>query len=582
MSRTAAPRTSSSRTSSSRTSSSRTSSSRTWTRRSFMQAAAAAGAGGLLLPYGVGLTRDQALAQTLPLGVTFDPDPFPLGVASGDPTADSVILQTRLSDSPFDLDRPWGSIPDDVEVGWVVATDPQLRRVVASGTVGSSAATGHSVHVDVTGLDPGATYFYAFSALGRRSRTGRTRTAGIAPLQRLRVAYVSCQSFPHGYFTAYQNLCREDVDVVLHLGDYMYEYGTGGYGDLRQSPPDAEVFSINSYRVRYAAYRGDVWLRQAHAMFPFVTVWDDHEVDNNWAGDAPENTTDEGNQTPEAFAQRRFNAYQAYYENMPIRPAPEDNDPADPTYRIHRQLIFGDLLDISMLDTRQYRTDQPCDDGFIAVNCAEQQDPDATIMGAEQRDWLFTNLSTSTTAWRMIAQQLIVSQVRTTGPPLMGSPELNVYLSADQWDGYLVERQALMSHLAEEQIPDTFIITGDIHSHWVLDLKEDFDDATSAVLGAEFVGTSVTSPGFEQLGGNEPFRQGLYSQNPHLRWFEGTQKGYAILDITPDAVTTNHRVVASTETPRSTASTLAEFRLGRGNVPVEQTAGGDASPVPRA
>ncbi len=561
-----------------------------WTRRSFMQAATAAGAGGLLLPYGVGLTRDQAHAQMMPLGVAFDPAPFPLGVASGDPTADSVILQTRLSDDPFNLDAPWGSIPEDVEVRWAVAADPRMRRVVASGVVGSSSAMGHAVHVDVTGLEPGRHHWYQFSALGASSRIGRTKTAGIAPLQRLRVAYVSCQSFPHGYFTAYQNLCREDVDVVMHLGDYMYEYAEGSYGDFRNSPRATEVNSLNSYRVRYAAYRGDPWLRQAHALFPFITTWDDHEIDNNWAGETPENTSDEGNATPEAYALRRFNAFQAYRENMPIRPEPEDNDPAAPAYQIYRQFIFGDLLDVSVLDTRQYRTDQPCDDGFALVNCAEQADPDATIMGHTQRDWLFGNLSTSTTAWRMIAQQLIVSQVSSLGiqtispidaPDGTGSFDqgANVYFSADQWDGYLVERQALMSHLADNAIPDTFIITGDIHSSWVFDLKEDFDDTTSAVVGTEFVGTSITSPGFEQVGGNEPIRSGLYATNPHMKYLEGTLKGYTIADITHDGVTMTYRVVDTIEENRSGVATQSEWLLPRGGV-VEQVSGGDANPNP--
>ncbi|AXV05612.1 secreted alkaline phosphatase [Euzebya pacifica] len=557
----------------------------TWTRRSFMSAAAAAGVGGLMLPYGVGMLRDEAEAQMQPLGVRFDAFPFPLGVASGDPTADSVILQTRLSDAPFDLDAPWGNIPEDVDVHWVVAEDARLRRIVAQGTVGSSSTRGHAVHVDVTGLEPGKVYWYQFAALGARSRIGRTKTAGIAPLQRLRIAYLSCQSFPHGYFTAYQNLLDEDVDVVFHLGDYMYEYADGGYGDLRSSPPVDQVFSLNSYRVRYAAYRGDPWLRACHARFPFITTWDDHEIDNNWAGETPENTSDEGNATPAAYAERRFNAFQAYHENLPIRPAPEDNAIDAPAYQIYRQFVFGDLLDVSVLDTRQYRTDQPCDDGFVTVNCADQADPDATIMGPTQRDWLFGNLSTSTAAWRVIAQQLIVSQVSSLGlstllPDTGAGPAQggNLYFSADQWDGYLVERQALMSHLADNAIPDTFVITGDIHSSWVLDMKEDFDDPSSATVGTEFVGTSVTSPGFEQLGGNEPFRTGLYASNPHMKYLEGTRKGYTIADITHDGVTVTYRVVDTIEENRSGVSTQSEWLLPRGGA-VEQVAGDSVNPL---
>ena len=558
----------------------------TWTRRSFMSAAAAAGVGGLMLPYGVGMLRDDAEAQMQPLGVRFDAAPFPLGVASGDPTADSVILQTRLSDAPFDLDAPWGTVPEDVEVEWVVAEDARLRRVVARGTVGSSSATGHAVHVDVTGLEPGRVYWYRFAALGATSRIGRTRTAGIAPLQQLRIAYLSCQSFPHGYFTAYQNLLQEDVDVVFHLGDYMYEYGEGGYGDLRSSPPVDQVFSLNSYRVRYAAYRGDPWLRACHARFPFITTWDDHEIDNNWAGETPENTTDVGNATPAAYAERRFNAFQAYHENLPIRPAPDRNAVDAPDYQIYRQFVFGDLLDLSVLDTRQYRTDQPCEnpltggEQFVVARCAEQDDPDASMLGATQKDWLFGNLSTSTTAWRCIAQQVMVSQLRTLGLPaeVPDGGAGNLYFNIDQWDGYRVERQALLDHLADNAIPDTVVLTGDIHSHWVFDLTRDFDDAGAPSVGTEFVGTSVTSPGFEQVGGNEPVRSDAYLHNRHLKWFEGTRKGYAIIEFTPDGVTNTYRVVDTVEADRSGVSTLAAFHVPRGGT-VEQVAGDSANPL---
>jgi len=550
-------------------------------RRQFLSGALAAGAGAAVWPLGVRLGHDRAMAQALPLGVAFDAAPFTLGVASGDPTPESVILWTRLAPEPL---TGGGPLPEQVEVDYVVAEDPRLRRVVKRGTAAATAPMGHSLHVDATGLEPGRTYWYRFAALGAVSRIGRTRTAPVVGVDRLRFAYVSCQDFQNGSYAAYRNLVQEDIDFVVHLGDYIYEYA-GDEDAYRQHTGD-EVSSLQSYRDRYALYRGDTALRACHAAFPFIVTWDDHEFDNNYANLIPEDDSGPGQDSPEAFAQRRANAYQGYYEHMPIR-LTETGPPNGPDFRIYRRLQFGDLLDMSVLDTRQYRTDQPCttpgtdQEMFIIARCQGQDDPAQTIMGPEQEQWLKDSLADSTAAWRVVAQQLMVGQLNSLSTSAVpGAPGEQLYFNSDQWDGYIAERNELLSHIAEREIPDVFVITGDIHSHWVHDLKTDFDDPDAPVVGTEFVGTSITSGGFEVLPdpGPEFSRRNFYVNNPHLRYFEGTQKGYAIVEVTRDAVTNTFRTVADHEDPFSPISTLAVFRQQRGNPLSEQLEGGDGNP----
>jgi len=558
-------------------------------RRRFLSGALAAG--GL-----VAVTRlhgeswhDVAMAQTAPAGVSFDPAPFTLGVASGDPLADSVILWTRLAPEPL---TGGGPLPDEVEVDWVIAADPRLRRVVAQGTAPAIAAMGHSVHVDVSGLEPGTTYWYRFAALGRTSRIGRTRTAPAPGAASFRFAYVSCQNFEQGFFAPFAALVAEDIDLVVHLGDYIYEGGGDGEG---RSHTGDETNELPEYRNRYALYRGDSALRAVHAAFPFIVTWDDHEVDNNYAGLIPEDDDEaEGNDTPERFAQRRANAYAAYYEHMPIR-LTEAGPPSGPDFRIYRRYTFGDLLEMSVLDTRQYRDDQPCDDAFFVASCDEQTEEGRTILGAEQREWLKSGLSASTTAWRCLAQQLMIGQLKTANIPVdelepfiegLTPASDGVYFNADQWDGYQAERADLFAHLANEGIPDTFVITGDIHSHWVHDCKPDFDDPESPVVATEYVGTSISTSGFN--GTSAAFRQDFFPNNPTLRFFEGDAHGYGILEVTQEAVTNTFRVVGTSDTlgrpgtgrtaEQAPRSTLAVFRQMRGNPLVEQVEGGFRNP----
>ncbi len=549
-------------------------------RRQLIAAAAAAGAGAAVAPFGLRLGGAVATAQTALVGVTFDAAPFTLGVASGDPTADGVVLWTRLAPEP--LTDGDGGLAESVDVQWVVAEDPRLRRVVRQGTASAVAGMAHSIHVPVDGLEAGTTYFYRFSALGRVSRIGRTRTTPAPGAAALRLAYVSCANFQHGFFGAYRNLAREDVDAVICLGDYLYEYRTGEFGGFRRHQ-DFETIDVPTYRQRHALYKGDPDLRAAHAAFPWIVTWDDHEVDNDYADLIPENDlAAENNASTEAFAERRAAAYQAYYEHLPIR-LTETGPPDGPDFRIYRQIRFGDLLDVSVLDTRQYRSDQPCaDQNFLAFRCAEQDAPERTMLGEEQKGWLKSNLESSTTAWRLLANQLIFAPLFSTSatgnvpgmtPSGPAPADGNLYFNPDQWNGYLAERQELSRFLAESEIPETLVITGDIHSHWVFDVPADPDaDPSGPIVATEFVGTSITSDGFDEAVGEagEQFaRADFYANNPQLRLFEGNQHGYAILEVTPDAVTNTFRVINDREDPRATVSTLAVARRERGSTEVQ-------------
>jgi alkaline phosphatase D len=538
-------------------------------RRDLLRAAVAAGGLGAVWPLIGGLAPREALAQAELIGIRFDPAPFTLGVASGDPRADGVTLWTRLAPEPL----TGGGLDDvgPVEVGWVVAEDPQLRRVVRSGTAAARPEDGHAVHLEVAGLDPGTTYFYAFAASGRRSRTGRTRTAPAGPVDRLRFAWVSCANLPAGSFASYANLAREDLDLVVCLGDYIYEGGGSGSG---RDHTGGETVTLADYRNRHALYKGDPALRAAHAAHPWVVTWDDHEVDNNYANLIPENdAAAEGNDSPERFADRRAAAYRAYYEHLPISLAVGGaTAPDGPDFRIHRELAFGDLLDLTVLDTRQYRDDQACDDTPFGGVCGAVDDPARTMLGAPQRGWLLDRLATGSAAWHCIANGVMWApwQVRPGLPEdLPGLDLLPVddghAVNPDQWDGYQAERTALLQAIADDPRQDVVVITGDLHSSWVADLTPDFDDPTAPAVATEFVGTSVTSgfpvPDTEGSG----FRAATLATNPHLRDFDGDLRGYVVAEITGDAWRSRFMHVGDAQDPTRRAAVRKVWRVDRGS-----------------
>src|SRR5262245_6181901 len=358
----------------------------------------------------------RTLAQPI-----FDAYPFTLGVASGDRLPDGVVLWTRLAPKPLD----GGGMPmSNVGVDWEIARDPRFQSIAQKGTAIARPELGHSVHVEVSGLEPGREYWYRFHAGDEVSRTGRTKTAPAAgaAVDRLRFGVCGCNHYEMGYFTAFRRIAEEPFDFVFHTGDYIYEgRADGGRGDRVRQHNGHEPYTLVDYRNRYGLYKSDRDLMAAHASAPFLMTWDDHEVDNNYAGDFDERDT-----PPEIFVLRRAAAYQAYYETMPLRASAL---PSGRHMRIYRRLQFGDLIDFTVLDTRQWRSRQGCGDGSHS-DCAEALDPARTMMGAEQEQWLFDHLANAKSKWTVIGQQVYSFAFDRAKADPHGR------FSMDKWDGY--------------------------------------------------------------------------------------------------------------------------------------------------
>jgi alkaline phosphatase D len=515
------------------------------TRKRFVVAA-----GALLAAGTVPRVLNPAIAKAAP---PWSEQLFTLGVASGDPTPDSVLLWTRLAPEPL----AGGGMPSrSVAVRWEVARDEAMRHVVRHGVAHARPELAHSVHVDVEGLEPGRDYFYRFMAGPQDSPVGRTRTA---PRDRadgeLRFAFVSCQDWQNGYYNAFRRLSEEDVDLVVHLGDYIYEYGPEGK-TRPESPParvheGPEVFSLESYRNRHALYKTDEALQAAHAAAPWILTWDDHEIENNYAGRIPE----EGSSPPGDFAVRSANAIRAYYEHQPLRRSSLLGRQGP---RLYRTIDWGDLAQFHVLDTRQYRTDQPCGDGL--KNCDGRFDPAATMTGAEQERWLFRSLSSSRARWNVLAQQTIFAEVDFN--PVPGSIGPAGLFNVDQWDGYVAQRKRVSQFLADRKPSNPIVITGDIHSNWANDVKLDYDNPASATVASEFVGTSITSDFPAAFIG--PVNAAL-ADNPHIRFFDGAYRGYVRCAVTSEEWRTDFRAVASVDVPDAAAFTLRSFVVENGS-----------------
>ena len=466
----------------------------------------------------------------------FQESPFSLGVASGDPSPSGAVLWTRLDASAV---AAADATDRELAVRWEVAADEGFQRVVRSGQARALPGLGHSVHVEVEGLDPDAWYWYRFDSGGAGSPVGRVRTApeqGRAP-ERLRFAFASCQHYEQGYFTAFEHMVREEPDLIVHLGDYIYEtrWGTTVQERLRS---DEEPHTLQEYRDRYAMYRSDPNLQRAHAACPWIVTWDDHEVDNNYADAVPED-----DQSLEAFLVRRAAAYQAYYEFMPLR---RSALPTGPNMQLFRRIDFGDLASFHVLDTRQYRSDQSCGDGRKPM-CAETLDPDRTLLGVEQESWLSGELRASRARWNVLAQQIRVAQAALPGPS--GEDEF----SMDMWDGYPAARARLLDALGECANP--VVITGDIHTHWAADLKQDFSNPRSASVGVELVGTSITSGGDGEHVTTPP---AAIQANPHVHFFDN-ERGYVSVTLDRDLCRAEFRTVPFVTRPGAPLVTRATF-----------------------
>ncbi|MDP3857215.1 MAG: alkaline phosphatase D family protein [Stagnimonas sp.] len=454
--------------------------------------------------------------------------PFQHGVASGDPVANAVILWTRAT--------PVAS--EDIAVTVKVYHDPALSQLVGSASQVASSARDWTIKIDFTELAPASTYYYQFEALGHKSVIGRTKTAPAAgaATARLRVGVVSCSSYAHGYFNAYRMLAkRSDLDVILHLGDYIYEYANGEYGSVRTYEPATEMITLADYRARHNYYkRTDADLRELHRHTAFITVWDDHETcDNSYTSGAVNHTEGaEGSwQERKGFGQR------VYDEWMPIR-LPTAGD----TNKIWRRLGYGDLAEFVMLDTRLYDRDEPTAVTDPTANTVAA-DPTRTLLGDEQRAFLEDRLLNAPVKWKIVGQQVMVSQFKVVpGPDASGT---SVYFNYDQWDGYQADRTRLFDFMAGNDIANVVVLTGDIHSSWAHELTPDPNNplvytpgipgATESTgsLGVEYVVPSITSPGFEQIPSFPTSDDAVLVPNPQLKYFDGTQRGYCLLDITP-------------------------------------------------
>jgi alkaline phosphatase D len=467
----------------------------------------------------------------------FPTSPFTLGVCSGDPAHDSVVLWTRLAIDPLN----GGGMPAaPIEVRWQIATDDKVSRVVKSGRAIASPEWGHTVHVEVSGLQPHRWYWYQFSAGSELSPIGRTRTfpSATSDVDRLRFAIASCQHFEAGLYTAYQHMAEEDLDLVMHLGDYIYE--NPGRDNFVRRHVGGELMTVDDYRNRYAQYRSDPALRKAHESFPFLVVWDDHEVDNNYAG-----LHQEAGAPVEQFALRRAAAYKAYYEHMPLR---RSSLPKGALLQLYRPFTYGTLASISMLDTRQYRTDQPCGDN-VQLPCAETLDPRATMLGAPQEKWLMDRLNRSRTGWNFLAQQVPMAKLdRFPGPERR--------FSMDKWDGYEVSRSRLLQFLADKKPSNPVTLAGDVHNNWVNDIRLNVDDPKTPIVATEFVGTSISSTG--DGADKSPLMEAMISENACVR-FANNQRGYVRFDLTPKALRADFRVVEYVTRPGSPIGTRASF-----------------------
>jgi alkaline phosphatase D len=475
----------------------------------------------------------------------FSDHPFKLGIASGDPQPDGFVLWTRLAPDPID---GGGMTGDPVTVEWQVAVDDRMSRVVQQGAATASATLAHSVHVEVSGLEAGRPYWYRFRAGSELSPIGRTRTApdpATVPA-RLRFAFASCQHYEFGYYAAYHHMQSDDLDFVVHVGDYIYETSARTPPVRQHGLPEAT--DLDGYRRRYALYKSDGDLQAAHAMHPWILTWDDHEVSNDYAGDHSQYRDD-----PAVFRRRRLAAYQAYYEHMPLRRSAQPGA----EMRIYRRLGWGGLADVFVLDGRQYRAVQACGEGLkgggqVVEGCAARLDPAQVRLGPAQERWLLEGLSRSAARWNILAQQQLMAEVRRRTP--IGTEAH----WTDSWDGYAAERQRILAHVRDRRVANPVVISGDVHSYWVTDLKVDFTE-TAPVVATEFVGTSISSSG-------PPYERFLraVAENPHVKFFESRRRGYTRCTVTPERWLTECQALESVADRRSRIGTLAAFVVESG------------------
>lgn len=479
-------------------------------------------------------------------GLRFDRDPFALGVASGFPTAGSAVLWTRLAPEPLAVDG--GMPPAAVPVQWQVAEDSRMRRIVSEGMELAVPEGAHAVHAEPANLRPGRDYWYRFIAGGAASPIGRTRTAPAAGDARsLRLAVCSCQMYEHGYYNAYRALLEDDLDLIVHVGDYIYEGSWGDNPVRSHGAPEAQTLA--DYRLRYALYKTDPDLRAAHEACAWIATWDDHEVSNDYASDVSQR-----DDPPEQFLLRRAAAYRAYYEHLPL---PRAAKPRGPDASIYTERAYGDLARFYVLDGRQYRTPHACPPpgrrgGGRVSECAELADPQRTMLGAVQRDWLFERLSASGARWNVLAQQTVMAYMDEDPGP-------GERFATDSWSGYPAARARLTGFLAEARVPNPVVLSGDIHAFVVADINARPDDLDTPVVATELTTTSITSQALPQ-----PTLEEMIRGNPNIKLGNAEHRGYTRLMLDSKHL---HADLVAMQTVRSRdarSRVLASFDLEAG------------------
>jgi len=494
-------------------------------RRRFLQALAA-----------LGVSQSRALRAQQ--GPRFTGYPFGLGVASGYPRPDGMVLWTRLTGTDG---------PAPIPVRWELAADDAMRGIVASGSAEAHPHWAHSVHVEPQGLQPDRWYWYRFTAGDAVSPIGRTRTApeANAAVSRLRFAIASCQHYERGHFSAYRHMAADDLDLVVFLGDYIYESSLRR-DQVRMHERSEEPVTLDEYRARHALYKSDRNLSWAHGAYPWIATWDDHEVDNDYANDRPEDGAPAGE-----FLLRRAAAYRAYYEHMPL---PASMRPRGAAMTIHSEFAWGSLANFYLLDGRQYRTAHACPAVAERANvidpnlCADLRDPARSMLGAAQEAWLDRRFAASRAPWNVIAQQTIMAQL-----DVHPGDERRIW--TDSWDGYPGARRRLLESLTARRLANPVVIGGDVHMNFVADLKLDFDDPESPVVASEFVGTSITSP----PGSWQKALPTILAHNPHIKYARGDRRGYIRASIAGGRFSADMIGVETVKKPAARAETLASF-----------------------
>ena len=513
-------------------------------RRQFLQSAA---------QWGGAAMAALAAPRRVMAAPVFINDPFQLGVACGDPVSDGFVLWTRLAPDPLD---PAALPSEAIPVAWEIATDNAMKKIVAHGQVLAHPELAHSVHVDVNGLMPGREYFYRFHAGAAVSRTGRALTwpTPRAPVDHLRFTVASCQAYDEGFFSAYRDMVAQDPAFILHLGDYIYEAARGT--PVRRTPV-ADAYTLDEYRLLHAVYKTDPDLQAAHAHCPWIYMWDDHEVANDYARDQAEKTQD-----PAVFAKRRLAAYQAVYEHMPLRIAARA-DASGRAYMFQR-LGYGDLAAFTLTDQRQFRDRMACQtetqhSGRVVdtTKCTEITDPKRTMFGDTQERWFNTNFVKNDAAWNVIAQTLMLSQIDQT-------TDGGFSVFTDSWGGYPAARRKIIDLVRDKKITNAISVGGDIHSYFVSDIRDNDKDERSPILIGEFVGTSVTSE-----SNNYALYTGFLPKNPQIKFFDDRQRGYMLCDVSRTAWKTTLRTVDNVRVRDGRFATLKTFVVENGKSGVQ-------------